>query len=337
MFSGVLVGAFVISSLPFTAHFEPFATGVGINCAPQFLTDIKKAGPFLFEAGNCQISPWWMLMTLWGFFWFNFVFFICKLYPTLKKSLQAADYFMLMLFAYGTLLIAIPEFAYAKDIYPSHFRANTMFKLGYQAFIMMSIASAYTFVLFKARLKRERTLLSIFYMVLAVPLFFLVAIYPSFAINSYYGNKPETSLDGAQWLAMTFPENAEIVNYFNTSVKGQPTILEAQGDSYTDFNVISAYTGLPTVAGWWVHEWLWRGSSDVVGALIPDIQSMYESSDKARVQELLQKYGVTYVVIGPHEREKYKGLQESKFGALGQVVFTTSSGASKVYKITLDR
>jgi len=52
--------------------------------------------------------------------------------------------------------------------------------------------------------------------------------------------------------------------------------LEAQGDSYTDYERISAFTGLPTVAGWWVHQWLWRGSADVVGKRIPDIQTIYE-------------------------------------------------------------
>jgi len=44
-------------------------------------------------------------------------------------------------------------------------------------------------------------------------------------------------------------------------------------------NEFSAYTGLPTIAGWWVHEWLWRGSSDVVGIIIPDIVNIYESDD----------------------------------------------------------
>lgn len=337
LYMALLVGSFVVFSLPFTLHFEPFATGIGINCAPAFLVEMKTFGPFLFESGNCQVSPWWMLVTLWGFFWFNFIFFVLRLYPSIKKSLQATDYFILMLFAYGTLLIAIPEFAYAKDIYPAHFRANTMFKLGYQAFMMMGLASAYTFISFKDTINETKKPLGIVYFVLAIPLFLLVAIYPSFAIQSYYGNKPTTSLDGTQWLSATFPENAEIVEFFNTSVKGQPTILEAQGDSYTDFNVISSYTGLPTVAGWWVHEWLWRGSSDVVGSIIPDIQNMYQSNDKAATAVLLKKYGVEYVVVGPNEREKYPQLQEQKFGALGQPIFTSISGSSRVYKITLDR
>jgi uncharacterized membrane protein len=41
----------------------------------------------------------------------------------------------------------IPEFVYIKDIYPMHYRANTMFKLVYQSFIMLSLSSGY--VLFR--------------------------------------------------------------------------------------------------------------------------------------------------------------------------------------------
>ena len=37
------------------------------------------------------------------------------------------------------LLLVIPEVLYVKDIYTTHQRANTMFKLTYQAFIMMSL------------------------------------------------------------------------------------------------------------------------------------------------------------------------------------------------------
>jgi hypothetical protein len=43
------------------------------------------------------------------------------------------------------------------------------------------------------------------------------------------------------------------------------------------------------------------------------------------------------VVIGPNEKEKYPQLLAKKFEALGQSVFTSKSGASHVYKITLDR
>ncbi len=53
---------------------------------------------------------------------------------------------MILLILLSLLLIIIPEFIYVKDIYPEHYRANTMFKLVFQAFMMLSLVSSYTIV-----------------------------------------------------------------------------------------------------------------------------------------------------------------------------------------------
>ncbi len=341
VYVGTLILGFFVFTYPFSSHFEPFASGIGFNCIPAALSSVIHGltqGTFLekrliFE-GNCQSSAWWMLVMLWGFFWFNFIFLMGY---TLKKAfrIDTSTLFMLILFGFSTMLIIVPEFIYAKDIYPSHFRANTMFKLGYQAFTMMAIASAFTFGKYKAKFP---SLQSSLYMLPFLILFFFVALYPLLAINSFYGfqNKP-ISLNGSSWVQTPYPEYAPIITYFNTSVKGQPHILEAQGDSYTDYNLVSAYTGLPTVAGWWVHQWLWRGGSDVVGKIIPDIQAMYTSSNIQLTRDLLRKYQVEYIVIGSNERKKYPELQQSKFEALGKVVFKTADGSGVVYQIPIDR
>jgi hypothetical protein len=344
--------AFFVFSYPFSMNFSPFASGIGVNCAPGFLTDIERIGPFLFEKGNCQRDPFWMLFVLWGFFWTGLVLYLVALFS--KNSLTRArfeinlfgkktlvlhpvDVFVMLLFAFGTFLILVPSFFYVKDIYPDHFRANTMFKLGYQAFIMMSIAT--TVALFRLRLMASwwRFGLKGMYALLG----FLVAIYPYFAFPSYYPGlldgtalKRGAKLDGIVWLKDQYPQDHEIVQYFNTRVEGQPVILEAQGDSYTDYNRVSAYTGLPTVAGWWVHEWLWRGSADVVGSRIPDIETIYNTDDPAVAQRLLQKYNVDYVVVSGLEKEKYKTLNEEKFEKIATRVFVSENGVGSIYKIT---
>ena len=54
-------------------------------------------------------------------------------------------------------------------------------------------------------------------------------------------------------------DDAAAIRWLNDNVNGQPIVLEASGDSYQDYdNRVSAMTGLPTVLGWYVHEWLWR-------------------------------------------------------------------------------
>lgn len=345
IYSALLVAGFLVFNMPFSAGFEPFATGIGFNCVSEGLTasvNSALSGTFLenklvFE-GNCQISAWWMSILLWGFFWFNFLFFAVKKLRE-KKAASTEALFVLTLFAFSTILVIMPEFVYAKDIYPTHFRANTLFKLGYQAFIMMGIASAFTFATYKHDLKTrgKKTLLNILYLALFVPLFTLIAIYPAFAIQSYYDTKRPQSLNGREWIRGVYGEYLGMIEYFDTHTHDQPVILEAQGDSYTDYNVVSAYTGLPTIAGWWVHEWLWRGDPSVVGDLIPDIEAIYTSTDIDETSRLLAKHNVRYVIVGANEREKYQNLDESKFEALGKAVFTSDDGSGIIFEIPIDR
>lgn len=360
---GTVVASFWVFSFPFSFFFAPFASGVGVNCVPQFVIDFLdkhknlnyKIGPFLFLKENCQVSPPWMLFVLWGFFWICFFLFVVVIFLEKKNqkpeeekremTLETVDFWAFVLFAFSTFLLLIPEFFYAKDIYPAHFRANTMFKLGYQAFMMMGISSAYLF--YRLRI----THLKIKYVLKAIFLFFFffIAIYPFFAFPSYYGSllvvKDKTNgcpficfakqpeLNGATWLKSSFPEDLAVINYFNQKVSGQPIILEAQGDSYTDFERISAYTGLPTIAGWWVHEWLWRGSPDVVGKRIPDISLIYESDNVTQTEEMLKKYNVEYVVVSNMERSKYPKLIQRKFDIIGTKVFETDNKLATVYKL----
>lgn len=327
--------SFLIFSFPFSSHFQPFVSGIGVNCAPDFLTNIGKIGLFLFEKGNCQISPLWMLFVLWGFFLINFIifsFFTFKQNDSLFfKTKLIINHFILILFVFGFFLILIPEFFYIKDIYPQHFRANTMFKLGYQAFIMMSLTSTFVFYLIKNQKKTTKNYLLIF---VYLCLLLLVFIYPFFAFPSYYSKLDrQPNLDGSFWLNEDYPQDKEIINWLNKNVSGQPVILEAQGDSYTDYERISVYTGLPTVAGWWVHEWLWRGSSDVVGQRIPDIINIYQSKDLKLTKELIKKYQIKYIIVSQLEKEKYPNLYEEKFSQIGNLVFRSTNKLGAIYQV----
>jgi len=353
----ILFFAFIYFSLPFSVFFEPFVSGVGVNCAFPLVQKLAKTGaanfkigPFLFEQGNCQRSEIYQMVILWGFFWFfaiglALVMYLTKKFMhTIKNSeiqedlkFEKVDKFVGLFFLFGTFLIIIPEFFYIKDIYPTHFRANTMFKLGYQAYMMMSLASIYVLwrisALPKVYVAVRRILLIIAWIAIMLNL-----IYINFAVQSYYGNlsKP-INIDGTVWLKTQYPDIYDIVQFFETKVEGQPIILEAQGDSYTDYNVVSAYTGLPTIAGWWVHEWLWRGTADVVGQRIPEIETIYQSDNVDDTRKLLRKYKVEYVVISSNERKRYevneKKINEAKFKKLGTEVYRSSDGMGVVYKI----
>ncbi len=332
IFSGLILGGgFFLFSLPFNVNFVPFVSGIGVICAPEALTNMQKLGPFLFEADHCQRSPIWQLVILYGFFYFLVASFLVII-ARKKNEIKRTDLFVLILIFISTLLLLVPEFIYAKDIYPGHYRANTMFKLGYEAFMMLSISSAYiigrilTFGLIKSII--YKIWLPIFFFLL-----FLVSIYPYFSTYSFYGElKNYRGLDGLRYIQDLYKYDYDAILWINENIKSQPVILEAQGDSYTDFARISANTGLPTVLGWTVHEWLWRGTYDIPAPRITQIKQIYEGENTLEVRGLLKQYKIEYVYIGGLEDQTYK-VSEDKFKKLGERIY--QKGNVKIYKINL--
>jgi uncharacterized membrane protein len=250
--------------------------------------------------------------------------------------ISISDIFVIILIIVSTILIIIPEFFYMKDIYPDHYRANTMFKLVFQSFIMLSISSGYIIIrtISKANyiiLTFEKRLLYIIYFILTASLLSLVFIYPYFAITSYYNNLNNyRGFDGLIYIKNNNPDDYEAIKWLNSNIVGQPVVLEAQGDSYTDYERISANTGLPTVLGWYVHEWLWRGV-DAPTTRSTDVKTLYESPDLTNTIDLINKYHVSYVLIGKKEKEKYPNINEDKFKQLGTLVF--QKGSITIYKL----
>lgn len=335
--------------IPFLINFEQIAKGV----------DFVHAH-----------SRWYQLLILWGGFWFFGISFLLFLFfskvkiktwfkkenlvkkisnflgvevqLTAEKNQQKnyspflivdSDWVVVVMIIISTLLIVIPEIVYVKDIYiSSHHRANTMFKLTYQSFIMFSLVLGYILVRVNLSLKKVwlRKLLLLCYLVL----FFCFMTYPFYAIKGYYGTLKKQNykgLYGLSFLKKLYPDDYETVLWFKKSVAGQPNILEAVGDSYTDYERISMATGLPTIQGWFVHEWLWRGSPNEPEKRASEVQLIYETKDEKQAKEILDRYNVRYVIVGEMERQKYPLLNESKFEKIGEKVF--QSGKTVVYKI----
>ncbi len=211
-----------------------------------------------------------------------------------------------------------------------------MFKLCYQAFIMLSISSVYIFIRITSSFKKDfkGKILKIGFFVftlLSLSLLLIVSIYPYFAIPSGYGGLKEyKGLNGIKYLKENRPGDLMAINWINQNIKNQPVILEAQGDSYTDYARISSNTGLPTVLGWTVHEWLWRGSYETPASRFEDIRSLYESTDPKQTKRIINKYHISFIYVGGLEKEKYK-VSEEKFLKLGKIIYSNTD--TKIYKI----
>lgn len=300
--SGLLVIAFwYFFSLPFSLRFTPMMQGIKLADAH---------------------TPFYQLFVLYGGFWLICLPFF--LYFAKSKKVLVSDLLVLSLITTATILIFLPELAYVKDIYIfEHRRSNTMFKLVYQAFILYSLSAGY--VLY--RLKNK-----IIYKLIFVLVFASHLLYPFFALPSYYGLRDYKGLWGLGFLKDSYPDNFAAINWIQANIDGQPIMLEAVGDSYTTFNHVSSATGLPTVEGWLVHEWLWRGGYDQPGARQADVKLIYESEDSTQTRQLLNKYNVDYIFVGAKEYEKYPDLNPDKFLDLdASLVF--ESGQTQIYKL----
>jgi uncharacterized membrane protein len=304
-----IVAIGIITALPFIIHFESIAQGI------KFVH---------------SHSPLWQLAILWGFpavLTFIFINTVKKI----GRKITASDIFVLSLLVSSWTLIVLPEIIYLKDIYATtHYRANTMFKLTYQAFVMSYLAGGYIIVrqVSLEKIPYIRRFLAIFWTVIL----YSILSYVQISTNSYYGKlKDYQGLDGIKWLENQYPDEYGAILWLRSNDEKDAVILEAPGDSYTDYNVISSYTGIPTVSGWYVHEWLWRGTPDFPQKRVNDIANIYDTTDSNYAKTLLEKYKVKYVIVGTFERQKFPTLDEEKFNEIASPVF--QSGMTTVYKL----
>jgi uncharacterized membrane protein len=77
---------------------------------------------------------------------------------------------------------------------------------------------------------------------------------------------------------------------------------------------------VPTIVGWKVHEWLWRGGYEAVGARADEVAKIYQLSDMEEVREIIKKYNVGWIVVGENERINYQ-VNDVFLLMLGEKVF----------------
>lgn len=285
------------TSLPFHLQFKSFAQGIA-----------------LVESR----SPLWQLGVLWGGFLLISIVAIC----TLSRRLLPFT-----LIGVSIFLIMIPEVIYVKDIYIREYhRANTMFKLTYQSFVMFCLVFGMTLGSLLKRKEhggRSRWIQLIAIIVLLV-VFLAHMMYPFFSLKGYYGLAQYHGLYGLNWMAKSYPDDYAILTWMKTHIQGQPVILEAVGESYTDYARFSTFSGFPTVLGWRVHEWLWRGGFDEPQKRTQDVMAMYQDPRSANAQGLFGKYNVQFVLVGALERKSYQ-VNEEALLSIGDVAFRSGN------------
>jgi YYY domain-containing protein len=247
--------------------------------------------------------------------------------------LDSTTVFALLLAFVGLALTLAVEWVYLRDNFGV--RMNTVFKFYFQGWVLMGLASAYASYCLLERVRGPG------WAPFGVGLMLLLAgglVYTLFAGYSRAEgfNAQNWTLDGAAWIARNHPDDYAAVEWLRAHAEGAPVILETPGKSYNYEGRVSALTGLPSVLGWSLHEGQWRGSYEEQSRREPDIEAIYNTivrndEEADRVMELLRQYDVTYVYVGPTERQRYPQAGLEKFDRLLEPVF--SRGQVTIYSV----
>ncbi len=252
----------------------------------------------------------------------------------------SSDAFPLLLALLGLLLTLAPEFVYLQDVFMT--RMNTIFKFYFQAWVLWSLAGAWQICRWLGRPAGENTPstwrflgLMTSTLLIGVGLIYTVLAIPA---RGEEQGMPWT-LDGAAWLAASYPEDDAAIMWLNTHVEGAPVIVEAPGDQHRAYvyeGRVSALTGLPTVLGWGGHERQWRGNYDEPARREADLELLFTAQDESEMRTILTRYDVAYLYVGPIERRRYPADTLARFRELfpavyddnGVVIYRVSTGTS---------
>ena len=325
-----IIGLSYLVILPFTLKFDTMVQGVALAQ---------------------HHSLWYQLLILWGLPVLLTVLLILSVITEkmrglkhkslyrLLEALTVPDLFAVIMGLCAIGLVLIPELVYVRDIYENgNARANTMFKLTYQAYILFGMTMGYG--IYRMLVVSRQKIIRILSGVGLFVLLWTVGYFGN-SVHSWFGDVWKVSeyqgLDATTFLEQDFPQDASAIRWLKQNIKGSPVVLEANGDSYTGYERVSASTGLPTVLGWYVHEWLWRNNVPDLNEKSADIQTIYTSTDTETVKKLISRYDISYIFVGEQEKEKYgTGLNDSVLQSLGSIVFEDDMSGTYIVKVEQD-
>lgn len=110
------------------------------------------------------------------------------------------------------------------------------------------------------------------------------------------------TLTSATGQRISFDGDRAAIDWFNAQVRGTPVIAEASIGPYRgNGSRISIATGLPTVIGWHRHELQQRYRPEL-DARLADVQRLYNAIAPEQVLEIIERYGIAFIIVGDVER-----------------------------------
>jgi YYY domain-containing protein len=214
-------------------------------------------------------------------------------------------------------------------------RMNTVFKFYLQVWVLLSIASAAIAVWVWPAIMERKTVKVVWTVSLAL-LLAAAALYPILATKAKWdirmSDEAPTTLDGMAFMKTTSYADAgpngnsqtinldfdyQAIQWMQRNIEGSPVIVEAHSKNpyRAAANRVSMYTGLPTIIGWDWHQRQQRAllPASIVGDRIFDVDSLYNTIDPQEAMDLINKYDVSYIYVGPLEWTYYNPQGLVKF------------------------
>jgi uncharacterized membrane protein len=229
--------------------------------------------------------------------------------------------FVLIMVGTASLLVIGPEFFYLRDLFGT--RMNTIFKFYYAAWILWGLAAVYAcYEIWPRRESRGIPWSALAYVFVALGL-----CYPVMSVltrtNGFQAPGGRT-LDGSAHLDANRPMEALAIDWINQNLD-TGVVAEAVGGSYSEFARVSTYTPLTTVLGWDWHEIQWRGTVEPQGSRRADIERLYRTRDWREARQIIERYSIDFVFVGPLERQTYGNIDEEKFVAFMTPIYENES------------
>ena len=140
------------------------------------------------------------------------------------------------------------------------------------------------------------------------------------------------SLDGKRDFYLMSPDEMKAAEWLAEAPLGVMTEAIADtGGSYTTYNSISTFSGMPTVLGWVGHEAQWRGGYEEIGSRQADVKELYSTSLWERAKVIIDMYNIRYIVVGNTELSTYQ-VDQNKFDEHLEKVF--DSQTVDIYEVT---
>ncbi|HLF78557.1 MAG TPA: DUF2298 domain-containing protein [Dehalococcoidia bacterium] len=243
---------------------------------------------------------------------------------------------ILVMMTTAFLLILGGELFYVRDIFGS--RLNTVFKLSYQAWLLLGVSGAFSLFWLLERWRPAQTgsfqLLRGAWAGTATLLLVAAMLYPASATLSRTEGlaKAGRTLDGLAYVRGESPEDWAAYDWLVKKVDPGERLVEGTGGQYSTASRIAAWSGIPTVIGWAGHEVQWGRDDADLGRRQQDVDRAYSTESLVEALDILQKYDVTYIVVGSLERSKYPPNSLQKFSDL-QAPF--NSGNTAVYRVPI--